>query len=267
MKAILSSVCIGISIFACAHLVHAQERVLFPIDLHPGVKNEVAVIVLQKFLKAERFYDGPILGIYDSTTAKAVQKFQERNTISPSDGIFKGRTRAYANTVIQKQLESYTKPAGTQTSSEKAAQKPLVKKAAQKTPQNCFVAGNMIKHGETKTMYRYPAAAAGGVCHSEKRTCENGFLDGDPGYRYTSCKGMVGTQGTTATRAATSTQKITCIVTTDDSGRDLNLCATLPLENRCSSVEYPCAFIGPDGKKACFAKINGSCPKVPKTKK
>jgi Putative peptidoglycan binding domain len=245
------------------------QRVLFPTDLHPGVKNEVAVIVLQKFLKAERFYDGPVLGIYDSTTAKAVQKFQERYSIRPSDGIFKGQTRARANSVIQGQLQSYTSATSTPPKDIPKAQKKVipVKKTTPATPQNCFVAGSMISHGETKTMYRYPAAAAGGSCHSEKRTCENGFLDGDPGYRYTTCKGVIGAEGTTSNKAATATQKITCMQVADDSGTTQNLCATLPIGSRCSSLEYPCAYIGPDGKKACFSKVNNACPKVPKEKK
>jgi hypothetical protein len=260
-------------ILACSMLfvnTTSAQRVLFPVDLHPGVKNEVAVIVLQKFLKAERFYDGPILGIYDHTTAKAVQKFQERYSISPSDGVFKGQTRARANSVIQGQLQNYTSatamttPKETQKSEKKAA---TVKKTVPKTPQNCFVAGNLIPHGETKIMYRYPAAAAGGSCHSEKRTCENGFLDGDPGYRYTTCKGVIGAEGTTSNKAATATQKITCMQVADEGGTTQNLCATLPIGNRCSSLEYPCAYIGPDGKKACFSKVNNACPKVPKTKK
>ncbi len=248
---------------------HAQTRVLFPVDLHPGVKNEVAVIVLQKFLKAERMYDGPVLGIYDSTTAKAVQKFQERYTINPADGIFRGRTRARANDVIQQQLEAYTAPEKTSPTTTTTKKAPAIspKKAVTKVVQNCFVAGNMVKHGETKVMYRYPAAAAGGNCHAEKRSCDNGFLNGDPGYRYVSCKGTVGAEGTTNAKAVTSTQKITCIQAADEAGVVQNLCATLPIGDRCSTTEYPCAFKGPDGKKACFAKMNGSCPKVPRTKK
>ncbi len=248
---------------------HAQ-RVLFPVDLHPGVKNEVAVIVLQKFLKAERFYDGPILGLYDSTTAKAVQKFQEKNAISPSDGVFRGTTRARANSIIQKQLESYTTQ--TPASVSKTPQLKTITTTPQKTvkskaPQNCFVAGNMIKHGEKKTMYRYPAAVTGGICHGEKRLCTNGFLDGDPGYRYTACKGTV--EVSKATSAATqknASPSIMCITAKDTTDRDVQLCATLPVDGRCSTVEYPCAFVGPDGKKACFAKVDNACPKVPRTK-
>lgn len=261
------------AIFVCSMLfvsTTSAQRVLFPVDLHPGIKNEVAVIVLQKFLKAERYYDGPILGLYDTTTAKAVQKFQEKNAIMPSDGIFKGMTRARANSIIQKQLESYTTqaPSVTKKTPELKTEKATPPKTTKpKTPQNCFVAGNMIQHGAKKMMYRYPVAVAGGACHGEKRSCDNGFLDGDPGYRYTTCKGTIDISKATSSGAAKNTSPgVMCMSGKSAAGREIQLCAVVSVDNRCSSVEYPCAFIGPDGKKACFAKVDNVCPKVPRTK-
>lgn len=256
--------------------VSAQQRLLFPVDLHPGVKNEVAVIVLQKFLKAERYYDGPLLGIYDTSTAKAVQKFQEKNAIRPNDGIFKGTTRSRANSIIQQQLDDYATATGTNVATNgelmvkkvrPVAANPVPKKlVVAKKNQNCFVATNMIKHGETKVMYRYPIPAQNGSCLSEKRTCENGFLDGDPGYRYTACKGTPQTSAEVKNKAPKEEKRTTCITGKDASGSDVQLCAVLPINNKCSTLEHPCAFTGPDGKKACFAKIEGSCPRVPSSK-
>lgn len=272
-----TAIFLGLFLLVCgASNASAQQRLLFPVDLHPGVKNEVAVIVLQKFLKAERFYDGPLLGIYDTSTAKAVQKFQEKNTIRPNDGIFKGATRSRANSIIQQQLDDYATATGTNvaTNGELVVKKvlpttanPVPKKlVVAKKNQNCFVATNMIKHGETKTMYRYPIPAQNGSCLSEKRRCENGFLDGDPGYRYTTCKGTSQTSVEVKNKAPMEEKRTTCITGKDASGSDVQLCAVLPVNNKCSTTEHPCAFTGPDGKKACFAKVGGSCPRVPSSK-
>ncbi|MFM2414563.1 MAG: putative peptidoglycan binding domain [Candidatus Parcubacteria bacterium] len=260
-------------IFAFSQSVSAQQQqLLFPVDLHPGIKNEVAVLVLQKFLRAERYYDGPIFGIYDTATSRAVQKFQEKNFITPTDGIFKGKTRTKANSMIQSQLESYTstsKNSGKEPVKKQPVKPavPVVKKVA--PPKDCFAAGNLIKHGQSRNMFRYEVAAQGGICHSETRSCADGFLDGDPGFRYLACKGatkmkMAPQKQVTNTNDAA---KSMCIFGEDKAGKAIQLCAITATDGRCSNVQYPCAFIGPNNQKACFAKIDGTCPRVPKNSK
>lgn len=167
----------------------AAAFVMFPEDLRPTVRYQASVLVLQKFLKSERLYTGPLSGYYDSETKRAVIAFQQKQRITPTDGQFRGKTRLTANAIMDRQITEYQKsakkPAPAQQPQQTAAPAQTTQPIARKS---CKIADELyLKDATSKIFYRYPVAGNGGTCISMKRTCTDGYADGDPGYRYPTC--------------------------------------------------------------------------------
>jgi peptidoglycan hydrolase-like protein with peptidoglycan-binding domain len=255
------------TIALCIFTVTSANTLLFPIDLRQGVKNEVAVLVLQKFLKAERYYDGPLLGIYDTATMRAVQKFQQKYSISP-DGLFQGKTRVMANTMVQKQMKEYSnapKVLEVKIVTPNEQKKKAVQPAKPRLPVGCTISENRLKHGEVKEFFRYPIAVPGGTCHAQKRRCLDGYVDGDPGYRYASCL-LHGDRMQLPTQTKSTNSSSGFCFDSKNGDTTVQLCATAAINGMCSNKDHPCAYKAADGMKACFVKVGDSCPKVPKQK-
>ncbi|MBI3631185.1 MAG: peptidoglycan-binding protein [Candidatus Sungbacteria bacterium] len=69
----------------------------FDRDLSFGLRHDVDVELLQKFLSGQHLYEGPLSGNFLALTREAVSKFQVRERIAPSSGYFGPKTRARAS--------------------------------------------------------------------------------------------------------------------------------------------------------------------------
>lgn len=88
-------------------LLRAQTSAVFTRDLAPGLRNDLDVVRLQKFLRAEGFFAYPeSTGNYLAITEGAVLRFQLTHGITPAKGVFNALTRKKANTLLAAQKPS-----------------------------------------------------------------------------------------------------------------------------------------------------------------
>jgi peptidoglycan hydrolase-like protein with peptidoglycan-binding domain len=279
----------------------SEALVMFPTDLRPGLKNEISIVVLQKFLKSERLYAGTLTGVYDSSTRAAVELFQNKMRISPRDGIFSGKTRVVANHMIEESIVEYRSskgiPTSTQKGPSKSAQPKLIEDSKPKVKLFCKIADSVyLPHGKSATYFRYTAPPSGSACQSQKRTCDDGYVDGDPGYRYTTCTAKVAAtnidttattrtpvraragvlnstperneptqdspasaskaQKTTAAESEAVNHQIVCRDTPDSSGKEIHVCGYLSESSVCNLAAYPCHRGFGINGHTCLAKLS-----------
>ncbi|TSC79842.1 MAG: hypothetical protein G01um101429_369 [Parcubacteria group bacterium Gr01-1014_29] len=98
---------VSILAFVLTAIFALKAQAQFTRDLAPGLRNNLDVVRLQEFLRAEGFFAYPeSTGNYFTVTEGAVLRFQLTHGITPANGVFNALTRKKTNTLLSAQKPS-----------------------------------------------------------------------------------------------------------------------------------------------------------------